>query len=213
MKSVRSMFMAVVCLLVFSPSLVWAQANVGKVKIDPNKVAARALRTADYGASRTTASARPVEEWLQFLAEYKTTNGSGKDAKGDKGWQDEVVVEWAVLIRRKDDKDILLKRTVTYVDVEDKRGIHYADLYLRPAFFRRYCKGVNPRDIHFRVQVKINGKTEDSYRSDKEEFRWWDWETPKVISKDSELLTRAETPFAPLDYDTYEHMVPTEPHK
>lgn len=203
-----SLCAAVACLLL-PATPVWAQGNTAKVKID--KAEARSLASPDFpGARRTAPNARATEDWLQFLLEYKTTNGSGKDSKGDRGWQDEVVVEWDILIKRKDDKDILLKRSVTYLDVEDKRGTHFADLYLRPTFIRRYCKDLKPRDVIFRVQVKINGKTEDRWTSDREPGRWWEAEPPKVLIRNDELLTRDQTPFAPLDYDSYEHQAPSE---
>lgn len=168
----------------------------------------RDLRTPDFRGATTDPRAKATETWMRFLMEYKTERGSGRDFEGKSGWQDEVTIEWAVLIRRKDDKDILMRRKVTYVDVQDSKGTHYADLYVRPGFINRSFKRVAKSDVYVYAQIKIAGRTEATFRTDRENFKWWDWEPPKVELRDSELLTRDQTPFAPLDFDFYEQLKP-----
>ena len=148
--------------------------------------------------------AQAVNDWLVFLLEYQTQGGTGKSADGKPGWQDEVTVEWNILIPRKEGKDLLLRKKVTYVDVEDKKTLHLSDLYLRPAFFKRQMKGVRPSEIKYYLLVKVNGQTEVKYRfPERDTSKWWEWEPPKVQMVD-ELQTRDQTPFASTDYDFFE---------
>jgi hypothetical protein len=179
-----------------------SKATIDKVDVQ------RDLRTPDYRGVTTDPRAKSTETWMRFLLEYKTTGGTGRDFEGKTGWQDDVVVEWNILIRRKDQKDILMRRKVTYVDVQDSRGTHYADLYLRPGFINRNFKRVSRSDVDVYVQIRIGGRTEATYRTDRGTARWWESEPPRVEIYDSELQTRDQTPFAPLDYDFYEQLKP-----
>ena len=195
---------AVVGLVLALP--VAAQTDAGKVRV--SKIQAQKIRTPFYRAD-VDARAQATGDWLVFLMEYQTQNGTGRSADGKPGWQDEVTVEWNILIPRKDGKDLLLRRKVAYVDVEDKKALHVADLYLRPAFFKRQMKGVRPSEIKYYVLVKVNGQTEAKYRvPERDTGKWWEWEPPKVQIVD-ELLTRDQTPFAPVSYDFFEAVKPS----
>lgn len=183
-----------------------AQTDAPKVRV--NKVQPQKVRTPAYVNGSVDSRAQATADWLVFLMEYQTQGGTGKGADGRPGWQDEVTVEWNVLIPRKEGKDLLLHKTVTYVDVEDKKTLHVADLYLRPAFFKRQMKGVRPSEIKYYILVKVKGQTEAKYRfPERDTSKWWEWEPPKVQLVD-ELLTRDQTPFAPADYDFFEAIKP-----
>ncbi len=182
-------------------------AQEGKSKVVIKQIVVDKRKTPSFNGAFSFPGARVYQDWIQILCEYQTTNGQGRGADGKLGWHDDVTIEWSVLLRRKDLKDILLHRSVTYVDVEDKRATHYADIYLRPGFVARYAKDVTPRDIYVYAQIKVNGQTEARKRLDRnDDAKWFDWETPKVIVNNNEILTRDETPFAPLDYDLYEQI-------
>ncbi|MBT3376227.1 MAG: hypothetical protein HN742_31985 [Lentisphaerae bacterium] len=146
--------------------------------------------------------------WYQITVEYEARGG-------DRGWLDEVELEWSVILSPKSSsKPFLLKRTVTYVDVETAKGAtHHAVVYLRPAFIRRYygTDRINKNDIGIYVRTKVNGESSDTYREAKsKDLRgtWWEAREPRVHIRENELMTRDETPFAPLDYDFYEHLKP-----
>jgi hypothetical protein len=59
--------------------------------------------------------------------------------------------------------------------------------------------------------VRINGVKAETFRFPRERgsSEWWTEEPPKVSLREGELLSRGETPFAPLDYDFYEHAKPS----
>lgn len=173
------------------------------------KVECKKVKTPRYGESTDPrANGKAQEDWWRMTAEYSTSGGRGVGYDGRTTFHDEVTFEWNVLIPRRNGKSILMKRTVSYMDVQDRSPDHYADLYLRPGFISRNLgSGVRPADLLFYIQVKINGKTVYKYRNDREPNRWWESEPPRVLVKD-ELMTRGETPFASLDYDFYEQMKP-----
>lgn len=190
----------------WAPSVA-AQDGAETVKI--NKIECKKVKAPRYGETTDPrAGGKPQEDWWRITAEYSTAGGRGGSFDGRTSYHDEVTIDWSVLIPRRNAKEILLKRSVTYVDVQDRSSDHYADLYLRPGFIARYLStSARTSDLIYRIQVKINGRTVTTYRSDRDNDRWWESEPPRVVVKD-ELMTRNETPFAPLDSDFYEQIKP-----
>ena len=154
-----------------------------------------------------------ADSWLQMYALFSTQGGLGHDVDGKSTWHDEVTVEWAVMIMPRSNnrtgKPILLRRSITYVDVDDSRREHCADMYLRPGFLKRCCGStqLGRRDLKTYVRIKMNGQTVASLSSDPtDKTRWWEQEPPRVDVQENELLTRDETPYAAVDYDRYEQV-------
>lgn len=180
------------------PAGAWAaQASGNRAELKDIKF--NVLRTPKYDVT-TDPRAKSENDWLQVQLEYETSGGRD-------GWIDEVTLEWAVQVSRPG-KNILLRKTVSYVDVAD--GAHFADMYIRPGFGRRYGENrkLSKGDLRVHVQVRVNGVKMESFRFPREKSdNWWEAEAPAVLVKD-ELLPRSETPFAPLDYDFYEHTKP-----
>lgn len=176
-------------------------------KVDSSPVRSPALSITGKGGEASNVN------WLQLTAKYTTKNGQGRDVDNRSTWQDEVTVEWYVLLTprgRTGKAPILMHRTVTYMDVDDDKRDHFADLYIRPAFVRRYCGASfngNPQELKMYVQIRIGGQTLAKYTSDpNERTRWWELEPPRVELRHEELLIRDETPFAAMDYDHYENI-------
>ncbi len=171
------------------------------------KLDTKRLRSPEFSGVTTDSRARSstANEWIRLTIEFETRNGKNVSVDGRTTYQDEISVEWNILVPRRGDKDVLMHRTVTYLDVADRTGSHYIDMYLRPSFLNRYIsKNVNPNDVKVFVQFKINGRTVDKFQSDSDRIRWWEKEPPQVTLME-EVFTRAETPFAPVDYDFYEN--------
>ena len=144
-------------------------------------------------------------EWLQIILEYETAGG--KDGVDNDRWVDELTLDWyVVFIRgRRAKKPVLMTTTVTYVDVVE--GTHHAVIYVRPRFIQRYTgrKRVSKSDIGVHVEAKIGeSAAEYDYVRGKFPDKWW--ESKKVLLKPGEVLNRLETPFAPLDYDYFQHI-------
>jgi len=149
---------------------------------------------------KSTPRAKREDEWLQMMLEYETAGGDDK-------WIDELTFNWYVAVLPKEGKPILMERAVTYLDLEE--GDHYAAMYIRPGFVKRHSgsKRINSRSIAVHVEAKLGEKeVKFDYMKGKFPKNWWQSKEPHVVFKAGELLTRLETPFAPLDYDFYEHI-------
>ena len=178
-------------------------------RVDPGYVKSPALGiTMPAGKGMTNA-----DSWLQMYALFSTQGGAGRDVEGRSTWHDEVTVEWIVMIMPRPSnrgaKPIMLRRSITYVDVDDSRREHCSDVYLRPGFLKRRCGStqLGRHDLKTYVRIKIGGQTVASFNGDTaDKTRWWEMEPPRVELLENELMIRDETPFANIDYDRYEQM-------
>ena len=189
------------CVLGLFACSVRAQRGKNRVKLDEPKFGY--LKSPQFRVTPTDSRARSEGEWFQILVDYEAEGG--KD-----GWIDELVLEWHVEVNLKGSKDILLKRAVTYVDIEE--GKRHAVVYIRPAFMRRHAgngRRFSKDEIKAYIVARVNGVKSDTVKYPQSgKSKWWEDDPPKVIALSGELLTRVETPFAPLDYDFYEHIKP-----
>jgi len=146
----------------------------------------------DYSDPRAVSK----KEWLQIMAEYESEGGRD-------GWIDEITLEWHVLVQGT--RTFLMHKTITYLDVAD--GRHHAVVYLRPQFIKRYGRNrrISKNDLQVFLVVRVNGVASDyAFHPDRRpKIKWWELKPPRVRIRD-ELLSRLDTPFAPLDYDFYE---------
>ncbi len=148
--------------------------------------------------------AKRENDWCRLTLTYESV------ARGE--WIDELVLEWSVAILPKTggDKPVVMRKTVTYLDVED--GDHYAVVLMRPTFIqRRYgTKRISKSDIWIHLEVKVDGHVMDThdYARQKAPRSWWTAKAPRVLEVEHALLARNETPFAPLDSDFYEYIKP-----
>ncbi|NOY79747.1 MAG: hypothetical protein GXP31_01950 [Kiritimatiellaeota bacterium] len=197
--SLFSGVMAALAVVLFGvPDAAWAQRSRDRVKLNTLKFYDRKTpKFQDYSDPRAVAK----NYWMQIMVEY--TAEGGRD-----GWIDEVTLEWHVLFGGR--RTILLRKTVSYIDVE--AGKHRAVVYLRPGFIRRFGKNgrIGKRDLRVLVAARVNGALSDTifYPSGRVRTKWWELKPPRVMLRPGELMSRDETPFAPLDYDYYEQLKP-----
>ena len=149
----------------------------------------------------TNSAAKRDQEWLEITLAYETRGGK-------KGWVDELTIEWAVAIIPRTGKPLLLKHTETYLDVQ--QGEHHATVYVRPNIVERYCGAKRAKKSQVAVYVQVKAGNSEPVKRHFTKTRvpegWWNSKAPNVVTRDDELLSKAETPFAPLDYDFYEHL-------
>jgi hypothetical protein len=156
---------------------------------------------------KTTSHAGATREydWLQVYTEYVV-------AGGEEGWLDELQLNWSVLVKTEKGLYLLFHAQATYQDVETDANQHNAVVYIRPAIARRYCgrDRISKSDVWVHVEAVADGRVvekQDYGRSRPPAANWWqakDNKAVKVLA--GALLTRDKTPFAPLDYDYYEHL-------
>ncbi len=149
-------------------------------------------------------------DWLMILLEYDTAVSRGE-------YTDELRFSWSVGIIPKGERPIVMKREVSYIDVE-AGSRHYAVMYVRPRFLVRYYgdERVRRNDIKVFLEVQDhNGEViqrfhypESSPKPVRKDVFWWQLPEPQIRRFDGELLTRLDTPFAPLEFNYYEYIKP-----
>jgi hypothetical protein len=177
-----------------------AQDGRSRTRANVTRLEFNRLRSPYLKGTTTHSGAEPEYQWLQVFIEFDIQGGRN-------GWTDEVTVDWFVLVRPPDARPMLLQETTTFVDVED--GKRHAAVYIRPGFIRRYCGTRVPNESHFAAYAEVSAGgqrlTREEYSRSRQPDNWWRAKEPQVRLVADELLPPAETPFAMLDYDFYEH--------
>ncbi|MFO7821846.1 MAG: Amuc_1102 family pilus-like protein [Lentisphaeria bacterium] len=147
-------------------------------------------------------------KWLRITIEYESRGGK-------EGWIDSLRLDWNVLLLNGDTPRLLMKKSVTYMDVWEEDDEHFAVIYVRPrAILRHYDDDgdVKDRDVLIHLEAFIGGQMVKDYNYNKSRARvpdrWWTFSAPQVKPLKGALLSRDQTPFAPLDYDSYETIAP-----
>lgn len=131
------------------------------------------------------------------------------DTKGaSNSWLGELEVYWIVMAESDvSAKPIVMTQSVFYTDVED--GRHNACIYLKPKFFSRYLGSprIDPRKLSVYVELRIDGQrvAREERKSSRAPDGWYNKAESAGRIIQYELLPKSRTPFAPLDYDYYEH--------
>lgn len=147
-------------------------------------------------------------KWLRINLDYEARVAEGE-------WIDSLRLDWYILILNGNTPRMLLKKTVSYMDINTEDDEHHAVVYVRPRTIMRYYNdsgNVSERDVLVHVEVNSGGEmiAERNYSktSARVPDRWWTFSAPRVTPLANALLSRNETPFAPLDYDYYEYIQP-----
>lgn len=131
------------------------------------------------------------------------------DTKGARnGWADEVEVFWMVMAESEvSSKPLVMTQSVFYTDVQD--GKHAVCVYLKPKFFKRHIGSsrVDSRKLSVYAEIRIDGQrvARQDVKSSRAPDGWYSKAEASGRIIQSELLPKSRTPFAPLDYDYYEH--------
>ncbi|MFW6414292.1 MAG: Amuc_1102 family pilus-like protein [Verrucomicrobiota bacterium] len=176
------------------------QARINEIDVDD-------LRSPDYDADSYSGASPTSEDWGILVAEYEVRGG-------EDGWADDISLEWNVLFLDGRVSRTVLSKTVTYLDVHEEDE-HYAAVFIRPETIRRYFdEGGEPpseRDLVVNLQIKHGGRSLDDLTLNEQSGlpeRWWTLGSDQVNKVEHGLLSRDQTPFAPLDYDFYEFIKP-----
>ncbi len=139
------------------------------------------------------------DDWCRIDLEFET-----KTAPNER-WIDEIEVKWMVLAEVPGEKRaILMTLSTFYTDVED--GKHNACAYLKPKFFKRHLNSSRPvlNRLSLYAEILAGGQTiarQEVKSSGRVPDNWFRSQGGLA----NELLPKRLTPFAPFDYDYYEH--------
>ncbi len=188
--------LAMICLA--AAPLAMAQRSRVDVKVTSLKFETE--RTPSFkDSSRGSQGARDM--WCRVDLAYDT-----KGARN--GWLDEVEVFWMVLAESDvSSKPLVMTQSVFYTDVED--GKHIACIYLKPRFFKRYIGSsrIDSRKLSVYVEIRVDGQrvAREEIKTNRVPDGWYNKAEAAGRILQNELLPKSKTPFAPLDYDFYEH--------
>ena len=194
----RNMTLLFVLLCFALPPLAVAQSSRVNVKITSLKFESE--RTPSFkDSTRGNRGARNT--WCRIDLNFDT-NGARN------GWEDEIEVFWLVLAESDvSSKPLVMSQSVFYTDVED--GKHAACIYLKPKFFQRYLDSsrIDTRKLSVYVEIRAGGqrKAREEIKSNRLPDGWYNKAEAAGNILKFELLPKSKTPFAPVDYDYYEH--------
>jgi len=145
--------------------------------------------TPEYQLLKGQTMAR-TRDWFQILTQYET----------DPEWIDELTFTYYVLTRSKQGPQrgpVLFRGEATYVTIQ--KGKHMSDMYLHPSTLARYG------DVEaMAVLITYKGQLVAIESQPPSQQRWWE----QLAPVDGFILNRMETPFAMIDFDTYEAIKP-----
>lgn len=167
------------------------------------------VRSPQYSLDRGTSRVGDEElEWLRLTLMYETEGG-------ENGWIDTLQLNWYVLLLEGATPRLLMKTSVSYLDISSEIDEHRAVVYVRPRAIRRYYNedgDIDERNVVVHVEAVVGGRmiAEYSYLETRARIpeRWWTFGAPQVRPLNNALLSRDKTPFAPLEYDRYEYIKP-----
>lgn len=180
-----------------------------RTQLEVKKIRVTDRETPDYEDDLSQARGSEMD-WLMILLEYDTAVSRGE-------YTDELTFSWSVAIIPKGERPIVMKREVSYIDIE-AGSRHYAVMYVRPRFLVRYYGDDRVRRNDIKVFLEVqdhNGEVvqrhhypEKSPKPVRNNVFWWQLPEPQIRRFDGELLTRLDTPFAPLEFNYYEYIKP-----
>jgi len=209
MKTIKhsSIVTAVCGIFLLVTAAAFAQENQ-RVRLRIEEIDLETRVTPSYEAQGYSQAANQGYEWLIMAAEYEVRGGQ-------RGWVDDLSFTWHALMLNGNVPRVLMNKTVNYQDVYEE-DTHYAVAFIRPSVIRRYYDEsgrISKRDIVIHLEVKYNNRTlvEQAYNPKQGiPKRWWTFSPPKVNIVEHGLMSRPETPFAPLNYDFYNFIKPEE---
>ncbi len=151
------------------------------------------VKTPDYKDSR-----EPNKNyWCRFVASFDISGAQFSD----------IEVRWTVAASNSDGKLMVMRETVLYSDVEEGRN-HRVCAFLKPSFPRKYQNRSQFDANSMAVCVEIFSGGKRIGFGEKRNIKLgdnWVTQTQNGPSVKGQLLPKSKTPFAPMDYDFYEH--------
>ena len=191
MKIITALFFGL--MLAVTPSALHAQVQNGAYKID--KITPTFVNTPEYQAgSMIHQEPNPAGKWLEVEVQF--------ESKVD--LTDELTIKYYVLIN-----NILVTGDVTHVDVPKGREL-YSVMYMSPRTLTRLLanRTATPDvigDIGVQILVKGQAVAELSTKTGYAQGWWASMQQTAGL-----LVNKNQTPFAPLYWDRYEAIKPTD---
>ena len=195
MKAMKIKNIAVCWLVLLLMAVVSETAFSQKMAASIKGVKIGTVKTPDFKDSR-----EPNKNyWCRISVDFGTTGAK---------WLNEIDVKWTVAAFNADGKLLVMRETTTYEDIEEGRK-HTVCAFLKPSFPRKYQNRsqFDTNNIAVFVEILYGGKRIGAYedkRISKLPDKWYE-KVQNGVSLKGQLLPKSKTPFAPMDYDSFEH--------
>ena len=189
-KNMAAYWLALVLVMVVS-NAAFAQKAVAQIK----GVKIGTVMTPDFKDSR-----EPNKNyWCRISVDFGTSGAK---------WLNEIDVKWTVATFNADGKLLVMRESMTFEDIEEGRK-HTVCAFLKPSFPRKYQNRsqFDTNNIAVYVEILYGGKRIGAYddkRIGKLPDKWYE-KVQNGVSLKGQLLPKSKTPFAPMDYDSFEH--------
>lgn len=150
------------------------------------------------------------ENWLQVVCEYRVSHPDG--------WLDNVAFKWHLHLLDAETERLVLTKTVVYDNVEaDGQKSQLSVVYMSPRAIRRYYSSrnatISSRKVVIFIEVQVDGIKMAEFRVPDGRVsgvppQWW--LSRQVNRVENALLSRLESPWSVLDYDTWVPERPSE---
>ena len=191
--------------LAVSASLLCAEnalAQAGAVRVTSDKPTFDDLPSPEFPGANKQKRFIP-KDWLEVEAKFKVEMKPEPKSKT----AEEVTVKWYVAVKNpeKSGQFMLLSKTVNHVNVPLNEDV-YTSIYLSPASITRLTGSARngKAAVEFvGYEIIVAGEPKAS-STNKGDVGWWNSKSEKISQNDSvPLLTKSETPFAPMWWDRY----------
>ena len=195
MKAVKLKRMLACWIAMLFVMLVAQTAQAQKVAAQIKGVKIGTVKTPDFKDSREPNN----KYWCRISMDFSTAGS----------WLNEIDVKWTVATFNADGKLLVMRESVTYEDIDPDNRKHSVCAFLKPSFPRKYQKRsqFDTNNIAVYVEILYGGKKIGAFedkRISKLPDKWYE-KVQNGVSLKGQLLPKSKTPFAPIDYDAFEH--------
>ena len=167
-------------------------------------------KSPEFDADKSISYTASSQNWLQLVCEYRVLDPDG--------WLDNVTFKWNVHLLGAETERLVLTKSITYDGVEaDGKATQFSVVYFSPRDIRRYYSPRNASIASSKVvcylEVLVDGVKVGEYmvpdRLPQGVPPQW-WNSRQVNRIENALLSRSESPWALMDYDTWVPERPSE---
>ena len=206
---VRSLCLAMVCFIVAGPTAS-AQQRVSATPVFRLRKFEINSRNSPKTNDDSISNPEKVQKWLQAYCEYEVT--------AKEGWLDNITFRWSMLLLGSETPRLVFTKSITYDKIQaDGRETQRSVVYLSPRDIRRYYdktnKAISDSKVVIYVEILSDGIKVGEFQYPGRPIhgvppRWW--ESPQVNRYPGILLSRTESPWFNIDYDSWVPERPSE---
>jgi len=204
--SILSSLLGAACLIFGSPLRAQTDTEFQITKIEPALVTTPAV---SYSGASAKSQRGPSKSWLEVEVSFTWQPRVPTDK-----YADDVVVSYYVLLSNRNaqaPQGTMLTGQVTHMSIPAKQTDLKSVIYASPRTLERFFDGKVPASVSsaitdIGVTISKQGQVVAQKSLNSKSGAWW----PQIQQTSGYLLSKPETPFAPLNWDYYETVKKTQ---